>query len=41
MSFVDTHTHLYHEYYNENFDEVVQRALDANVTNFIIAVFLR
>lgn len=37
MSFVDTHTHLYHEYYNDNFDEVVKRAIGADVTKFINA----
>lgn len=37
MPFVDTHTHLYREYYPENFEAVVQRALDAGVTRMILA----
>jgi len=36
MPFIDTHTHLYREYYPETFEEVVQRALDANVTKMIL-----
>lgn len=36
MTFIDTHTHLYREYYPENFEEVVQRAIDADVTQMIL-----
>lgn len=36
MTFIDTHTHLYREYYSENFEEVVQRAIDADVTQMIL-----
>lgn len=37
MPFVDTHTHLYREYYPEDFEAVVQRAIDAGVTRMILA----
>ena len=36
MPFVDTHTHLYREEYPENFEEVVQRALEAGVMQMIL-----
>lgn len=36
MMFIDTHTHLYTEYYPENFDDVVLRALAAGVTQMIL-----
>ena len=36
MQFIDTHTHQYREYYPDNFDEVVQRALDAGVNKMIL-----
>src|SRR5438094_242830 len=31
----DTHAHLYWEKFNEDLDKVLQRAIDANVTNII------
>lgn len=37
MNFIDTHTHLYREYYPDNFAQVVRRAIDANVTQVINA----
>lgn len=36
MHYIDTHTHLYREYYPETFEEVVRRAVDANVTQMIL-----
>ena len=36
MHYIDTHTHLYREYYPETFEEVVGRAVDANVTQMIL-----
>ncbi len=36
MGFVDTHTHLYREYYPDNYQEVVERALKANVTQMVL-----
>lgn len=36
MSFVDTHTHLYRESYPDDFEAVVQRALEADVTQMIL-----
>ena len=32
---IDTHAHLYWEDYKEDFDEVIQRSLDAGVTTII------
>lgn len=37
MNLIDTHTHLYREYYPDNFAEVVRRAIDANVTRLVNA----
>ncbi len=34
MQLTDTHTHLYSEEFNEDIDEVMQRAHEANVTRF-------
>jgi len=36
MFFVDTHAHLYKEYYPENFDDVLRRSLEAEVTKIIL-----
>jgi len=36
MIITDTHTHLYSEQFNEDRDEMIQRALDANVSRFFI-----
>lgn len=36
MFFVDTHTHLYREYYQTDFEQVVQRALEANVQKMLL-----
>ena len=36
MNYVDTHTHIYKEYYPENFDEVVARAVQAGVTQMVL-----
>lgn len=36
MQFIDTHTHQYREYYPDNFEEVVQRSIDAGVTKMIL-----
>lgn len=36
MHYIDTHAHLYHEYYPEDFSEVVQRAIEANVKQIIL-----
>jgi len=36
MNFIDSHTHLYREYYPDSFEEVIQRAIDANVTQMLL-----
>lgn len=36
MIITDTHTHLYSEQFNDDRNEVIQRALDAGVTRFFI-----
>ncbi len=36
MTITDTHTHLYSEQFNEDRNEMIQRALDANVSRFFI-----
>ncbi len=36
MNFIDTHTHLYREYYPEDFEEVVRRAVEAGVGKMIL-----
>jgi TatD DNase family protein len=36
MYFIDTHAHLYKEYFPVNFKETVQRAVDANVKKIIL-----
>ncbi|MCQ2286264.1 MAG: TatD family hydrolase, partial [Bacteroidales bacterium] len=36
MNYIDTHTHIYKEYYPDNFDEVVGRAVAAGVTQMIL-----
>ncbi|UMB52764.1 TatD family hydrolase [Lutibacter sp. A64] len=36
MIITDTHTHLYSEQFNEDKNEMIQRALDANVSRFFI-----
>lgn len=36
MYFIDTHTHIYRESYPDNFEEVVQRAIDNDVTRMIL-----
>lgn len=36
MYFIDTHTHQYREYYPDNFEATVQRALDAGVHQMIL-----
>lgn len=36
MHFIDTHTHLYDEYYPNSYRDVIQRAIDANVTQMIM-----
>lgn len=36
MSYIDTHSHLYEEYYPFHFDEVVERAIAANVTTILL-----
>lgn len=36
MTLTDTHTHLYSEEFKDDRDEVVQRAIDANITRFFI-----
>jgi len=36
MNYIDTHAHLYHEYYPEGFEETVQRAIEANVKQIIL-----
>ncbi len=37
MNFIDSHTHLYREYYPDSFEEVIQRAVDANVKQMLLA----
>lgn len=37
MSYIDTHTHMYREEYPEHWEETVQRALDAQVSQMILA----
>ena len=36
MNFIDTHTHLYTEAFNEDRDAVVQRAMEAGVSHFVL-----
>ncbi|HHT52564.1 MAG TPA: TatD family hydrolase [Bacteroidales bacterium] len=36
MKFIDTHSHLYAEYYPEQFDQVVQRAIAAHVDTILL-----
>lgn len=36
MSYIDTHTHLYSEYYPDNLDVVVKRAIAADVEKMIL-----
>ncbi len=36
MQFVDSHTHLYSEAFNEDQDQVIRRALDAGVKSFYL-----
>lgn len=36
MSFIDTHSHLYPEYYPTTFDEIVARSIQANVTKVLL-----
>lgn len=36
MRFIDSHGHIYREYYEEDFHEVVKRALDAQVTKIFL-----
>jgi len=36
MNFTDTHTHLYSEAFDEDQEEMIQRAMDAGVTRFFI-----
>lgn len=36
MSYIDTHTHLYKEYYPEDIHSVVKRAIHADVTKMIL-----
>lgn len=36
MRFIDSHGHIYREYYKEEFNDVVQRALDAQVTKIML-----
>jgi len=36
MNYIDTHAHLYREYYPEGFEETVQRAIEANVKQIIL-----
>ncbi len=36
MYFIDSHAHLYKEYYPDDLAEVIQRAIDANVTTVIL-----
>lgn len=36
MNFIETHTHLYAEQFDEDRDEVVQRAIEAGITKFFL-----
>lgn len=36
MTITDTHTHLYSEAFDEDRNEMIQRAIDANITRFFI-----
>lgn len=36
MRFIDSHGHIYREYYEEDFQEVVKRAIDAQVTKIFL-----
>ena len=36
MYYIDTHSHLYPEYYSQTFDEVVKRTLGANVQKVLL-----
>lgn len=36
MDFIDTHTHLYKDEFDEDQNEVVQRALDAGIKKFVL-----
>lgn len=36
MQFIDTHTHLYSEAFDEDQEQMIQRAMDAGVTRFYI-----
>ena len=36
MSFIDTHSHLYPEYYPSTFDEIVSRSIQADVTKVLL-----
>lgn len=36
MYYIDTHTHIYRESYPDNFEEVIRRAIDNNVTRMIL-----
>ena len=37
MFYIDTHAHLYREYYPEDLREVIQRAVDAKVERVLLA----
>lgn len=36
MSYIDTHSHLYEEYYPQHFDQVVDRAIASNVKTILL-----
>lgn len=36
MHFIDTHAHFYQEFYKEGIEDIMQRAIDANVTQIIL-----
>ena len=36
MRFIDSHGHIYREYYEEDFDSVVRRAIEAQVTKIML-----
>ena len=36
MRFIDSHGHIYREYYEEDFDAVVERAVTAQVTKIML-----
>ena len=36
MPYIDTHTHLYREYYLEDFEATVQRAIDTQVSQMVL-----